>query len=156
MTPYYTVMHGFGIMHDKLWGIGLVLFAMTKSCHFSQSTCRSLRLMSFQEKQEQGYTVSIHNNIFTCSNVKGVKCSNSSKSVVSILMKFLNPFGSSDDSSFINEWWAPYRARLRFQDRAHTLGRLLSRLILRIALAIIIIIHKETAILSSSIFFSQV
>ena len=57
--------------------------------------------------------------------------------------------------SFINEWGAPYRARLRIQDRAHTLGRLLSRLSLRIALAIIII-HKETAILSSSIFFSQV
>ena len=35
----------------------LVLFAVTKSCHFSQSTCRSLRLMSFQEKQEQGYTM---------------------------------------------------------------------------------------------------
>ena len=50
MTPYYTVMHDFGIMHDKSWGIGLVLFAMTKSCHFSQSACRSLRLMSFQEK----------------------------------------------------------------------------------------------------------
>ena len=73
MTPYYTVMHAFGIMHDKSWGIvGLVLFAMTKSCHFSRSTCRSLRLMSFQEKQEQGYTVSIH-NIFTRSKVKGVK-----------------------------------------------------------------------------------
>ena len=39
---------------------------------FSQSTCRSLRLISFQEKQEQGYTFSIH-NIFTCSKVKGVK-----------------------------------------------------------------------------------
>ena len=58
--PYYTVMHDFGIMHNKSWGIELVLFAMTKSCHFSQSTCRSLRLMSFQEKQEQGYTCSIH------------------------------------------------------------------------------------------------
>ena len=57
-------------------------------------------------------------------------------------MKFLNPFGSSDDSSFLNERWAPYRARLRIQDRAHTLGRLLSRLILRRALAIIII-HKK-------------
>ena len=57
-------------MHD--FGIMLVLFAMTKSCHISQSTCRSLRLMSLQEKQEQGYTFSIH-NIFTCSNVKGVK-----------------------------------------------------------------------------------
>ena len=147
-------MHDFGIMHNKSWGIGLVLFAMTKSCHFSKSTYRSLRLMSFQEKQEQGYTVSIH-NIFTCSKVKGVKCSNSSKSFVSILMKFLNPFGSSDDSSFINEWWAPYRAPLRIQDDAHTFGRLLSRLILRIALAIIII-HKETAILSSPSFFSQV
>ena len=154
MTPYYTVMHDFGIMHDKSWGIGLVLFAMTKSCHFSQSTCRSLRLMYFQEKQEQGYTCSIH-NIFTRSKVKGVKCSNSSKSFVSILMKFLNPFGFSDDSSLINEWWAPYRARLQIQYRAHTLGCLLFRLILRIALAIIII-HKVIAILSSSIFFPQV
>ena len=27
----------------------IVLFAMTKPCFFSQSTCRSLRLMSFQE-----------------------------------------------------------------------------------------------------------
>ena len=27
---YYTVMHDFGIMHDKSWGIELVLFAMTK------------------------------------------------------------------------------------------------------------------------------
>ena len=78
MTPYYTVMHDFGIMHDKSWGIGLVLFAMTKSCHFSQSTCRSLRLMSFQEKQEQGYTFSIH-NIFTCSKVKGVKMPRAAK-----------------------------------------------------------------------------
>ena len=33
MTPYYTVIHDFGIMHDKSWGIGLVLFAMMKSCH---------------------------------------------------------------------------------------------------------------------------
>ena len=59
---YYTVMHDFGIMH-KSCGIELVLFAMTKSCHFSQSTCRSLRLMSFQEKQAQGYTCSIHNSL---------------------------------------------------------------------------------------------
>ena len=27
-------------------------------CHFSQSTCQTLRLMSSQEKQEQGYTCS--------------------------------------------------------------------------------------------------
>ena len=78
MTPYYTDMHDFGIMHDKSWGRGLVLFAMTKSCHFSQSACRSLRLKSFQEKQEQGYTFSIH-NIFTCSKVKGVKMPRSAK-----------------------------------------------------------------------------
>ena len=57
---YYTVVHDFGIMHDKSWGIELVLFAMINSCHFSQSPCRSLRLMSFQEKQEKGYTCSIH------------------------------------------------------------------------------------------------
>ena len=76
MTPYYTVMHDFGIMHDKSWEIGLVLFDMTKSCHFSQSTCRSLRLMFFQEKQEQGYTFSIH-NIFSCS--KGVKMPRSAR-----------------------------------------------------------------------------
>ena len=75
---YYTHMHDFGIMddklcgielvfgimHDKLCGIELVLFAMTKSCHFSQSTCRSLRLISFQEKQERGYTCSIHNSLY--------------------------------------------------------------------------------------------
>ena len=56
---YYTVMHDFGIMHDKSCEIELVLFAMTKSCHFSQSTSRLLRLMSFQEKQEQSNTCSI-------------------------------------------------------------------------------------------------
>ena len=85
---YDTLLHShffflFLIIHDKSWGIGLVLFAMTKSCHFSQSTCRSLRLMSFQEKkkkkkQEQGYTFSIH-NIFTCSKVKGVTMPKSTK-----------------------------------------------------------------------------
>ena len=60
---YYTVTHDLGIMHDKSWGIELVLFAMTKSCHFSQSACRSLKLMSFQAKQEQGYTCSIHKSL---------------------------------------------------------------------------------------------
>ena len=59
----YTVMHDFGIMHNKSWGIELVLFTITKSCHFSQSACRSLRLMSFKEKQEQGYTCSIHKSL---------------------------------------------------------------------------------------------
>ena len=71
---YYKVVRDFGIMHDKSCRIELVLFAMTKSCHFSQSTCRSLRLMSFQEKQEQGYTT-----IFTCNNVKRVKMPRSAK-----------------------------------------------------------------------------
>ena len=63
-------MHNFGIMHGKSWGIELVLFAMTKLCHFNQSTCRSLRLMSFQEKQEQAIHVQ---TVFTCNKVKGVK-----------------------------------------------------------------------------------
>ena len=40
------------------------------------SACRSLRLMSFQEKQEQDYTYSIHNNFTT---VKGVKMPRSAK-----------------------------------------------------------------------------
>ena len=57
---FYTVMHDFGIMRDKSWGIELVLFAMTMSCHSSKSACRSLRLMPFQETQVQGYTCSIH------------------------------------------------------------------------------------------------
>ena len=47
---------------DKSWGIGHNLFAITKSCRISQSACRSLRLMAFQVKQEQGYTHSIHKN----------------------------------------------------------------------------------------------
>ena len=65
-------------------------------------------------------------------------------------------YESSEDNSFINEWWAQYQARLRIQDRAHTLGGLLSSLILRIALAIITRIHSETAIWFASIFFSHV
>ena len=51
-----------------------VLFAMTKSCHFSQSTYRSLRLMSFQEKQEQGYTCSIHNSLLKGHGVLRCPC----------------------------------------------------------------------------------
>ena len=88
MTPCYTVMYDFGIMHDKSWGIGLVLFAMTESCHFSQSTCRTLRLMSFQEKQEQGYTFSIH-NIWFCrvaAQMCGLKWQRNSRSLVSNYM----------------------------------------------------------------------
>ena len=42
------------------WGIGHVLFAITKSYRISQSACRSPRLMAFQVKQAQGYTLSIH------------------------------------------------------------------------------------------------
>ena len=39
---------------DKSWEVGHVLFAITKPCRISQLACRSLRLMAFQLKQEQG------------------------------------------------------------------------------------------------------
>ena len=77
---YYIVMHDFGIMHDKSRGIELVLFAMTKSCHFSQSTCRSLR---FQEKLEQGYTCSIHNSLYLLK-VKKMPCSAKEKAEIGL------------------------------------------------------------------------
>ena len=64
ITQYYTVMYDFLSQPDKSWGIGHVLFAITKSCRISQSACRSLRLMSFQVKQVQGYTLSIHKSSF--------------------------------------------------------------------------------------------
>ena len=59
--------------------------------------------MSFQEKQEQGYTVSIH-NIFTYSKVKGVKMLKFLKIIFVHSDEVKNSFGSSDDKSFINEW----------------------------------------------------
>ena len=64
---YYTVMYDFLSQPDKSWGIGHVLFAITKSCRISQSACRSLRLMAFQVKQEQGYTLSIHKILWISS-----------------------------------------------------------------------------------------
>ena len=72
---YYTDLHYFGIMYDKSWGIELVLFAMTKSCHFNQSTCRSLRLM-FYKKNKGKVTVK---TIFTCNEVQGIKNAKVSK-----------------------------------------------------------------------------
>ena len=50
---YYRVRHASKSQDDKSWGIGHVLFAITKSCRIIQSACRSLRLMAFQLKQEQ-------------------------------------------------------------------------------------------------------
>ena len=60
-------MYDFLSQPDKSWGIGHVLFAITKSCRISQSACRSLRLMAFQDKQEQGYTPSIHKILYISS-----------------------------------------------------------------------------------------
>ena len=73
------------LLHSHAWFWNQVLFPMAKSCHFSQSTCRSLRLMSFQEKQEQGYTFSIH-IIWFCrvaAQMCGLKWQRNSMSLVS-------------------------------------------------------------------------
>ena len=59
--------------------------------------------MSFQEKQEQGYTFSIH-NIFTCSlygKVKGVKMPKSAKQKAEIEVSFPETFQDFKISRFI-------------------------------------------------------
>ena len=66
ITPYYRVMHDSKSQDDKSWGIGNVLFSITKSCRISQSTYRSLRLMAFQLKQWQSKIDSPkHNSILS-------------------------------------------------------------------------------------------
>lgn len=57
ITPYYTTMYDSQIMH-KSRRKGM-LYLPLQSHDFSQSACMSLRLMSYQEKQERGCTFSI-------------------------------------------------------------------------------------------------
>ena len=50
IAPYYRVMHASKSQDDKSWGIGVVLFAFTKSWQISQSALRSLILIAFRVK----------------------------------------------------------------------------------------------------------
>ena len=109
--------------------------------------------MSFQEKQEQGYTFSIH-NIFTCSKVKCVQMPRSAKQKAEIEFSVPETFRICELYQEEDVLWnqgSPEYFKIDKRDGA--LERMKGKL--RIALAIIII-HKETAILSSSVFFSQV
>ena len=70
------------------------------------------------------------------------------KSLVSILRKFLKPWGSSSDNSFTKAWWAPCFLRLWIQARTHFFLWRFFLCILWRTLAIIIM-HKEIIISSS-------
>ena len=70
------------------------------------------------------------------------------KSLVSILRKFLKPWGSSSDNSFTKAWWAPCFLCLWIQARTHFFLWHFFLCILWRTLAIIIM-HKEIIISSS-------
>ena len=53
---------------DKSWGIGHALFAITKSCHYGRSNCRSLRFIIFLR-----FYPLFTRYIFSFSKVTGVK-----------------------------------------------------------------------------------